>query len=88
MIRKTWRLVLLLVAFTLVSAAFQRSASAFAEPCPPGYSGPASIQFGCCFSFNPPKPSTLQYYSYFCNNGVATNSMRICSATPCNGGGG
>jgi hypothetical protein len=84
MIRKTWRLVLLLAAFVLVSAAFQRSASAFAEPCPRGYTGPASIQFGCCFSLNPPHQTTLQYYSYFCNNGFPTNSTRICSNTPCN----
>jgi hypothetical protein len=82
MIRKTWRLVVLLAAFVLVSAAFQRSASAFAEPCPAGYTGPASVQVGCCLS-RPPKPSTLQYYSYFCNNGFPTNSMRICSNTPC-----
>ena len=83
MIKKTWRLVLLLAAFVLVSAAFQRSASAFIEPCPEGYTGPASIQFGCCLSL-PPTTPTLSYYYYFCNNGFPTNSMRICSSTPCN----
>jgi hypothetical protein len=79
---KTWRWVLILAAFVLVCAAFQRPASAFAEPCPPHYTGPASIQFGCCFNLKG-GTATLQYYTYFCVNGVPENSMRICSATPC-----
>ncbi len=83
MVKRTLRLVLLLAAFVLVSAAFQRSASAFVEPCPEGYTGPASIQFGCCLSL-PPTTPTLSYYEYFCVDGLARNSTRVCSSTPCN----
>jgi hypothetical protein len=78
------RLVLFLAAIVLAGAALQRTALAFAEPCPPfPFIGPEEIQFGCCFDLTT-KKSTLQYYSYTCVDGVPENSMRFCSATPCN----
>jgi hypothetical protein len=72
-----------LVAMGLAGAAFERTALAFAEPCPPyPFIGQEEIQEGCCFDLAT-KTSTLQYYTYLCVDGVPEDSMRICSNTPC-----
>lgn len=81
---KTWRFVLLLAAILLAGSALERTAHAFAEPCPPfPFIGPESIQEGCCLDLTT-KKATLQYYSYMCVDGVPEDSTRICAATPCN----
>ena len=84
MSKNTGRLLLIAAAVLLVSLAFQGRAQAFAEPCPAGYTGPESLQFGCCFHLKPPGPSTLAYYEYFCVDGVRVgSSTQVCSAQPC-----
>jgi hypothetical protein len=80
---RIWRYLMFLTAIVLACAAFQRSALAFAEPCPPfPFVGQEEIQSGCCLDLAT-KTSTLQYYSYYCVGGLAQDSTRICSDTPC-----
>jgi hypothetical protein len=76
------RLLLIASAFLLVSLAFQRPVHAFTETCPPGYTGPESIQEGCCLSL-PGRPKAV-YYEYRCVDGVPQgNATMVCSSLPC-----
>jgi hypothetical protein len=85
--KKNARFLLIAAAALLVSFAFHTSAQAFALTCPSGYTGPRSLQEGCCFNLKASPPTTtLQYYEYQCEDGVAVGGATpVCSATPCGG---
>jgi hypothetical protein len=81
---KIGRFLFLGFAALLVILASQGHVQAFDLPCPAGYTGPENYQFGCCFHLNPPAPSTLAYYEYFCSDGVPEGgATMVCSTQTC-----
>jgi hypothetical protein len=75
------RLLLIGAAALLVSLASQPPALALSLYCPPGYTGPESLQDGCCLSSNKPKAI---YDEYSCVDGVAKGPVtKVCSTAPC-----